>query len=105
MQRLPPGVDPAAALGTYKRLLAEAKRVHDEQGDGGGAGRGAYNVAMTAEWMCVIPRRRGGVGAIGANTLGMLGVVWVGDQCDRDAWTELGLEKHLEVMGYPRGGT
>ncbi len=139
--RLRPGAGPDLVLGTYQRLLVQAKQAHDEFANGGDGGNGgdsehgdgpaaaaaraaraappaavaepriAYNVAMTADWMCLVPRRRGGRGdassSIGANTLGMLGVVWVASQRERDEWMGTsgggGIAQNLVFMGYPLG--
>lgn len=88
---------PEERLRTYQKLLSEVRHVQARFGGGPD-----YNVIMTREWMCLIPRRHGGKDGIGTSALGMLGVVWVADKRERDAWTVLGLEKHLEYMGYPR---
>jgi len=63
------GAGAEAVLQVYQRLLGEVRRFQRRQGGGD-----AYNVVMTREWMCLIPRRRGGRGAVGTNGIGMLGV-------------------------------
>jgi len=91
------GAGAEVVLATYQRLLREVRWFQRKEGGGE-----AYNVVMTRGWMCLLPRRRGGRGAIGTNGIGMLGVVWVADREERDMWTELGMEQHLVYMGYPR---
>lgn len=54
--------------------------------------------------MCVIPRLRGGVPKTGANALGMLGLVWVKDESEREAWMELGPRDFLVHSGFVNGG-
>lgn len=37
----------------------------------------------------------------GANTAGMLGLVWLRDQAERDTWARLGYSRHLQYLGIP----
>lgn len=61
-----------------------------------------YNVAMTAEWITVIPRRTAGThGPFGANAAGMLGMVTVPDQGQREWWAKLGYTEYLRQLGVP----
>ncbi|CAK7198809.1 hypothetical protein SEUCBS139899_001475 [Sporothrix eucalyptigena] len=62
----------------------------------------ANNVIMTPEWMCLIPRRRGGKDGTGAGSLGMLGLLWLKNSKERAHWEELGMTEHLVWMGIPR---
>lgn len=62
----------------------------------------ANNVIMTPEWMCLIPRRRGGKDGTGAGSLGMLGMLWLKNTKERAHWEELGMTQHLVWMGLPR---
>ncbi|CAK7262789.1 hypothetical protein SEPCBS57363_000223 [Sporothrix epigloea] len=62
----------------------------------------ANNVIMTPEWMCLIPRRRGGKDGTGAGSLGMLGLLWLKNSKERAHWEELGMTEHLVWMGLPR---
>ncbi|CAK7267961.1 hypothetical protein SEPCBS119000_002814 [Sporothrix epigloea] len=62
----------------------------------------ANNVIMTPDWMCLIPRRRGGKDGTGAGSLGMLGLLWLKNRQERAHWEELGMTKHLVWMGLPR---
>ena len=94
---LRPNADPTELFEAYQKLLAEVRRFQAVK-----QGGEAYNVVMTREWMCLIPRRHGGKGNVGTNGIGMLGVVWVSGPEERGKWTELGMEKLLVYMGYPR---
>ncbi|KIW08397.1 uncharacterized protein PV09_01309 [Verruconis gallopava] len=62
----------------------------------------AHNIVFTADWMCVIPRRQSGAdGRPGANSMGMMGVIWVADDAERRSWEDLGLSKYLSELGFP----
>ncbi|TPX10590.1 uncharacterized protein E0L32_008476 [Thyridium curvatum] len=95
--RLPPRPGAEQMLDAYRRLLQEVRLLQELHGL-----KAAYNVVATAEWMCLIPRRRGGLDGTGANALGMLGVVWVRDGDERRHWDQLGLSKHLTYLGVPK---
>ncbi len=56
---------------------------------------------MTDEWVCVIPQRCARKGIAKANSAGMLGLVWLKDQAERDAWTKFSLTEHLAYLGFP----
>lgn len=56
-------------------------------------------MCLTDSWLCLIPRRHGRLDGIGTNTAGMLGLVWVRDQAEREAWDTLGRLRHLERLG------
>ena len=62
----------------------------------------AYDIVMTRKWMALIPRSSKGKDGINTNGAGMMGLVWVQDQEERDGWTKLGMTKHLTDMGVPR---
>lgn len=63
-----------------------------------------YNVAMTRDWITVIPRRtQGPDGPYGSNAAGMLGLLHVPDASDKAHWERLGYARYLEYLGYPAG--
>lgn len=63
-----------------------------------------YNVCMSLQWIAVIPRRTAGPdGPFGTNAAGMLGLVSVPDQQQRDEWARLGHGKYLTRLGVPLG--
>ena len=80
----------------YQRLLAEVKGIQKRFSSGP-----AYNVALTYDWLCLIPRKSVNRDGIGANAAGMLGLVWLRDQEERDGWSRLGYTSHLEYLGMP----
>ncbi|KAK7440088.1 hypothetical protein Landi51_10742 [Colletotrichum acutatum] len=59
-----------------------------------------YNVVMAEDWVCVVPRRLVGREGVGANGAGMVGLVWLRDQAERDGWNSFGLTEHLVQLGY-----
>lgn len=60
-----------------------------------------YNVVLADEWMILIPRSHKGHDNVGANGAGMLGMIWLRDQEERDGWEKLGMTKHLAYLGIP----
>ena len=80
----------------YLKLLAEVKGIQKRFGSGP-----AYNVALTSDWLCLIPRRHVNRDGIGANAAGMLGLIWLRDQEERDGWSRLEYTSHLEYLGIP----
>jgi len=61
----------------------------------------AHNVIMTIDWVCVIPRQHRGQDGVFANSLGMMGMVWVKDAEERAGWEKFGMTEHLSAIGYP----
>ncbi|EXF74657.1 hypothetical protein CFIO01_08727 [Colletotrichum fioriniae PJ7] len=61
-----------------------------------------YNVVMAEDWICVVPRRLVGRDGVGANGAGMVGLVWLRDQAERNGWDSFGLTEHLVQLGVPR---
>lgn len=92
--RLPSHADANTAYKAYIRLLDASREVLAKSGEGSGD----YNVAMTADWIAIIPRRTS-QGPYGANAAGMLGIVYLPDQQERDRWTQTGYTKQLVAFG------
>jgi ATP adenylyltransferase len=61
----------------------------------------AHNLVFTSHWLCIIPRRRARVGNIATNSMGMMGLVWVASEEEREGWNSHGLSKLLIQFGYP----
>ena len=62
----------------------------------------AHNVVFTKDWLCVVPRRTsGGHTGPSANSMGMMGMVWVADEKERKHWDEVGFSSYLQELGYP----
>ncbi|KAK6511786.1 hypothetical protein TWF481_000692 [Arthrobotrys musiformis] len=61
----------------------------------------AHNVVMTKDWIMVIPRSSKGCDGVGANAAGMMGMVWVGSELERNSWTNFGLTSYLQKLGMP----
>ncbi|CAD0096969.1 unnamed protein product [Aureobasidium vineae] len=94
--RLPSHADANTAYEVYLRLLKASREVLAKSGEGSRD----YNVAMTADWIAVFPRRTS-EGPYGANAAGMLGIVYLPDQEERDKWSQLGYTKQLVAFGIP----
>ena len=94
--RLPNHADTKTAYEAYLRLLELSRETLARLGEGSRD----YNVAMTADWITVIPRRSS-EGPYGANAAGMLGIVYLPDQQERDRWAQVGYTKQLEAFGIP----
>lgn len=97
MLRLPSGITSAGVHKKLERLVAAAREAHARCGDGQ-----AYNVVMTQDWLCVVPRRHAQRDGVGANGAGMVGLVWVRDEAERAGWDAFGLSDHLVYLGLPR---
>lgn len=96
--RIPPGATAKDIVRIHDRLLALTKEALIKIGDMDGD----YNVAMTAEWMALIPRRTFGPGGPnGSNAAGMLGLVAIKDEEERARWAELGYTDYLVYLGIP----
>ena len=94
--RLPGDADTSTVFERYLRLLNASREVLARAGEGSRD----YNVAMTADWIAIIPRRTSD-GPYGANAAGMLGIVYLPDQEERDKWSQLGYTKQLVAFGIP----
>ena len=66
-----------------------------------------YNVAFTANWIVLIPRRTAVHygGPFGANAAGMLGMITIPDEEQRQQWADLGYTDYLVKLGIPIGGS
>jgi ATP adenylyltransferase len=94
--RLLSHADADTAYKAYLRLLDTSRNVLAKSGEGSRD----YNVAMTADWIAIIPRKTS-QGPYGANAAGMLGIVYLPDQQERDRWTQAGYTKQLVTFGIP----
>lgn len=90
------GEDPQSQIFMlYKDMLADLELSI-------GAAVQAHNVIFTKDWLCIIPRRTsGGYNEPPANSMGMMGIIWVADEKERRYWGETGLSANLTTLGYP----
>lgn len=88
--------DAKTVYSKYLRLLDASRQVLAQSGEGSRD----YNVAMTADWIAVIPRRTSD-GPYGGNAAAMLGIIYLPDQQARDEWSQLRYTKQLEAFGIP----
>ena len=94
--RLPSDADANTAYKAYLRLLDASREVLAKSVEGSRD----YNIAMTADWIAVIPRRTS-EGPYGGNSAAMLGIIYLPDQQERDKWSQLGYTKQLVAFGIP----
>ncbi|KXH47829.1 hypothetical protein CSAL01_03322 [Colletotrichum salicis] len=95
--RLPQAVTPQQAYHSLQRLVSATRELQTTGGQGYD-----YNIIMAEDWICVVPRRLVGRDGVGANGAGMVGLVWLRDQAERDGWDAFGLTDHLVQLGIPR---
>jgi len=56
---------------------------------------------MTRKWMAVIPRRSNNFEGVTANGIGMMGIVWLMNEAQFEAWKLRGPAKVLSELGVP----
>ncbi|KAI3541449.1 hypothetical protein CSPX01_07537 [Colletotrichum filicis] len=95
--RLPQAATHEQACHSLERLVSAAREIATTYGE-----RSDYNVIMAEDWICVVPRRLVGKDGVGANGAGMVGLVWLRDQTERDGWDSFGLTDHLVQLGVSR---
>lgn len=96
--RLPADASSKDVAASHDWLLEKMRESQKEFGSGPD-----HNVVLTRDWICLIPRSHNGVDkAASANALGVLGVVWVASEEEKEVWTTLGPAKHLRYLGIPR---
>jgi ATP adenylyltransferase len=61
----------------------------------------AHNAVFTRDWFCVIPRRKASEEGCPANSMGMMGMIWVASDVERVKWDVFGLTEHLTTLGFP----
>ncbi len=97
--RIPAGAGPTKVLSLYQSLLDETRRaLHEVESND-------YNVALTSEWIVLIPRRTVNYGGPqGANAAGMLGMITVPNEQERQKWADLCYTEYLVKLGIPIDG-
>ncbi|KJX96220.1 5',5'''-P-1,P-4-tetraphosphate phosphorylase 2 like protein [Zymoseptoria brevis] len=62
-----------------------------------------HNFLLTKRWMLVVPRRKWGITKdVGANSMGVIGVLPCTTRADMEIWKEVGVGKGLAMIGVPR---
>ncbi|KAL1970213.1 hypothetical protein VTN77DRAFT_5373 [Rasamsonia byssochlamydoides] len=99
--RIPVGATAETVIAMHDRLLQLTRQAHVEAGQ---SPDGDYNVALSREWIALIPRTTAGPvdGPFGTSTVGMLGLVAIRDEDDRKKWAELGYTEFLAQLGIPK---
>ena len=94
--RLSSQADTSEITAAYARLLSKVKQVHADHGSM------AYNVAMTSEWLMLVPRRSsGGEHGFGGNTAVIMGLIWITGPNEKHLWDEYGIWRHMARIGVP----
>ncbi|KAF3215119.1 hypothetical protein TWF192_001560 [Orbilia oligospora] len=63
--------------------------------------RTSYNVVMTKDWIMAIARKCTGLPGLEVDAAGMIGMVWVGSEEEKEAWIDMGPINYLELLGIP----
>ncbi|KAG7005069.1 hypothetical protein G7Y79_00022g052900 [Physcia stellaris] len=79
----------------YGKLLGEMRPVMQKEGVED------YNVVLVREWMLLVPRRHHGREGVECNAVGMMGMVWLKDEAERQGWERLVMTEHLRWLGLP----
>lgn len=96
--RLPTAAGPKDLVASHERLLVKMRESQQEAAAGPD-----HNVILTQDWICLIPRsHNGSEKGAPANASGIIGLVWVATEEERDAWRTLGPVDHLRYLGIPR---
>lgn len=96
LTRMEKGAMGEKVVEAYDALMERMRR--DTEWGSGWDGE-AHNLVFTREWVMVIPRRKGEVKGVSTNAFGMVGMVWVKDQEERDRWTQAKMGEVLREMG------
>ena len=95
---IPANASADEVFAVYEKLLAEIRPLMKKEG------MEDYNVIIVKEWMLLIPRRHHGREGVECNAVGMMGMVWLRGEADREGWERLGLTEHLQWLGFPKEG-
>jgi ATP adenylyltransferase/5',5'''-P-1,P-4-tetraphosphate phosphorylase II len=75
---------------SYVSLLAETKAILRSDMESC-----PHNVVLTKRWILVIPRKRGGIEALGFNSHGLMGIIALKSEEDHEKW--MSLLSHIET--------
>ena len=95
---IPADASAKEVFAVYEKLLAEIQPLMKR------VGMEDYNVVIVKEWMLLIPRRHHGREGVECNAVGMMGMIWLKSQAEREGWERLGMTEHLRWLGFPRKG-
>ncbi|KAK1757739.1 ATP adenylyltransferase-domain-containing protein [Echria macrotheca] len=112
LHRFERGFPPAdELLKIYLELLGKAETAVGQRSRGGAIdGAVPHNVVLDRRWMLVVPRRAAGLNGIIANSAAALGMIWVANEEQIEAWVQEGPARVMAHVGVPReaasrGGT
>lgn len=95
------GIDPEACYGAYRAGIEAVERTLDKETVLENAVP-PHNMIMDRGRLVVIPRRAAGIEPLGANSGGMLGMVWTQSEETMQKWMEINPRRLLESAGVPK---
>ncbi|KAF4442822.1 putative phosphorylase [Fusarium austroafricanum] len=98
---LPQELSPEAMLALYQEGLHQVEQALDQKTTEE-TGAPPHNILMDRNRMVMIPRRAAGIDPLGANSGGMLGMIWVKSEEAMHQWLEIGPDKIIAAGGVPK---
>lgn len=95
------GVDPTSCLEAYEAGIATLERTLGRETELEN-GVPPHNMLMDRGRLVVIPRRADGIGGLGANSGGMLGMIWTQSAEMMQKWLDVDPHKLLGAAGVPK---
>ncbi|KAI9172259.1 putative J domain-containing protein [Paramyrothecium foliicola] len=92
---------PEELLETYRSFLRDAQQLLGQPLTRPGEAP-AHSLILDQTGMILIPRRSPGIGDMGANACGMLGMLWMSSEKRMQGWLTVGPRKILAAAGVPR---
>ncbi|KAH7133917.1 hypothetical protein EDB81DRAFT_659165 [Dactylonectria macrodidyma] len=100
-QKFDQELSPDVSLGLYKEGLQQVERALGQKTTEKD-GAPSHNVIMDRHRMAIMPRRAAGIDPLGANSGGMLGMIWVGSEDAMQKWLEIGPDRIMAAGGVPK---
>ncbi|KAH8694606.1 hypothetical protein BGZ61DRAFT_452174 [Ilyonectria robusta] len=100
-RKLEEDLDPDVSLIIYREGLQQVERALNRKTTKEG-GAPPHNMIMDRHRMVMIPRSKAGIDPLGANSGGMLGMIWTKNEETMQKWLEIGPQKILEAGGVPK---
>jgi ATP adenylyltransferase/5',5'''-P-1,P-4-tetraphosphate phosphorylase II len=87
-------MDGATLYQRYQELLHHTKEALKDDPE-----QPSYNVILVHDWMMLVPRSHAHRDGVGGNAVGMVGMIWLAREEERERWEELGVMETLEFVG------
>ncbi|SMR45298.1 unnamed protein product [Zymoseptoria tritici ST99CH_1A5] len=96
-------ITPEGLKEAYDALMEKAEACCGRKEDAVEGAACPHNFLLTKRWMLVVPRRKWGISKeVGANSMGVIGVLPCTTRADMEVWKEVGVGKGLAMIGVPR---